>query len=106
MLDRRGTPPAGQQRSMNVDASEFWRIEYRLWQDQPIGSDDSHIRSKFGKGALLLRRAQALRRPDLNPLFLRIGMDRAWPQFLSPPRRPRRLGVDAADLMPGIDQGR
>jgi len=42
-LDRRGAAPARQQRGVQIEAAEFWRIEHVFRQDQAIGHDHRHI---------------------------------------------------------------
>ena len=49
-----GTPPAGQERAVNVDAAMPWRFQNRLGQDQPVSDNHSNIEVKRGEGIFLL----------------------------------------------------
>ena len=74
-VDRRRPAPAWQDRSMDVEASICWGVEYRLRQDQAVCRYDCDIRTKRRKLALRFFIAQGFGRSHLNPQFLALGMD-------------------------------
>ena len=92
-LDRRGAAPARQQRGVQVDAAETWRLEDGFGQDQTVGGDHGEIRAQAGERLLLRRvpegRRRAYREAELDGRLVH----RRRPRLQATPGRPRRLRV-------------
>ena len=99
-VDRRRAPPARQQRGMDVPAAQARRVEHLCGQDQPIGGDDRDIGMQGGEGGVFGRIAlQPRRGPHRQAQIERCLMHGAARLPLPAAGRPRRLGVDADNLM-------
>ena len=98
-LDRRGAPPARQQRSMGIDAAEPRRGKHGRRQDQAVGDRDREVRTQRRKRRLRLLALQARRSPDRKPRSLGAHRHRRRPHLAAALRRARRLGVDSSDGM-------
>ncbi len=98
-LDRRGTPPARQQRSMGIDAAEPRRGKHGRRQDQAVGDRDREVRTQRRERRLRLLALQARRSPDRKPRSLGAHRHRRRPHLAAALRRARRLGVDSGDGM-------
>ena len=90
-LNRRGAPPARQQRGVNVQAAEPWRRQDGRRQDQAIGHHHGGIQLQIGEGLLGLRRLQAFRRAHRPAPRGGGGVHRAEALLLAPPGRPGGL---------------
>ena len=93
-----------QQRGMDVQATAVGRIENGLRQDQPVGHHHRHLGVQRRELGLLLRALQRFRMPHGQAQLLGARLHRCRPVLLAPPRRARRLAVDAGDLVAGLDQ--
>ena len=98
-LDRRGAPPARQQRSMGIDAAEPRRGKHGRRQDQAVGDRDREVRTQRRERRLRLLGLQARRSPDRKPRSLGAHRHRRRPHLAAALRRARRLGVDGGDGM-------
>ena len=103
-LDRGRTPPARQQRGVDVDAAEARRFQDRPREDQPIGGDHGHVGGEIAELGLDVGRAQALRRPHRDAQALGMGVDGAGLDLVPAAGRLRRLGVAGDDRVPGRGQ--
>ena len=113
-MDRRGTAPARQKRSMNIQAAQAWRTQNPLRQDQTISGHDHHI----GPGCLDLSarqrgfvrkssiQPQATRLPHCYCLIQRKLLDRRGLQFQATPGWPVGLREDQGNFVAGSVQGR
>ena len=103
-LNGRGAPPARQERGVNVEAAELWRIENRARKNEAIGHDHSGIKPERRELRLHLGGFQAFRRADREACLARKALDRRGLRFLPASGRTRRLGIDRRDLVPRSDQ--
>ena len=104
-LDGGGPAPARQQRGMQVEAAQTRRVEHRGRQDLAEGHHHAGVDLQRREGFDLGGVAHRDRRTHGNAALLRIGMDRRGLERLAAPARRGRLGVDADDLVPSLDQG-
>ena len=86
---------------MDVEAAQPRRIENGLRQDQAVSGDDAGIEVERGEVGLCLRVAQTGGMPHWQAEFLGGHVHRRPLQFLAPPRGPRRLRIDAGDVVSG-----
>src|SRR5690606_15786608 len=73
-------------------------------QNQAIGDHDDSIGLAVRKLALRRFVAKGARRSDRDAALLGHTMDRGAALGMAPPRRARRLSVDAADLVPRLQK--
>ena len=100
-LESRRAAPARQQRGVDVQAAMTRASEHRLGQQQSIGRDHCGIEPKRRERRLLVRAAQRGGAAYGQAKQPRAQLDRRRAIGLAAPRRPRRLRVDAGDLVPG-----
>ena len=105
-LDRRRAAPARQQRGVQVEArrgaAPRGPPRGRIW---PNATTTAASRSRAREGGDLFRCAHRGRRADLDAVRLGEGLNRRGRQRLAAAARRRRLGIDARDLVPRLDEG-
>jgi hypothetical protein len=99
-LDRRRAAPARQQRTMQIEAAMFGRVEHWLGQQQAIGHHHRQLGSVTGKDDLLGLALERPRREHRNAETFRRQMHRRLALLLPAPGRLGRPCIDRDDLMP------
>ena len=99
-MDRRRPPPSRQKRGVDVQATQPWRIQHRLRQDQAVSHHHRHIRLKRRKGLLICGVAQPQRRANVDSQLFGSPMNRREARLLPPPGCAGRLRIDSHDLVP------
>ncbi len=89
----------GSSGGMQVEAAEPGRIEHRLRQQQAVSDDDRRIEAETRKRVLLLRALERDGRAHLDPVREREAMDGRRLGLVAAALGPRRLGIDAGDLV-------
>ena len=104
-MDRRGSAPARQQRSMDVDATHRRHGQHRGREYQTVGDDDHHIGSVRLKMVDRTRLTQGRWLFDREPMSQRRLLDRAHRELLAATGGTIRLCVDGNDAVTRSHQG-
>jgi len=102
-LDRRGTTPARQQRSVNVPGTTRSGVKRGLRQKQSVGSNDQGVRTR-GPDALDVFGAELVGLVQFQPALQRVALDRARYELQSASCGAVWLRQYECDVMSGFDE--
>src|SRR4029434_7266107 len=104
-VDGGGAAPARQQRGMQIEATEFRRVENGLRQDHAVGNDHGGVRVMRAKLLKRFGSPEGCGRQHGNAKASRLLLDWRWLQLQATTSAGlRRAGVDGSDLVAVSDE--
>ena len=89
---------------MHIDATQPWRVEYALRQDQSVGGDHHQIGLPFGQLELRIGILQRRGLADRDVVLQRQLLDRAGLQLAPASGRAIRLRVNRDDFVIALQE--